>query len=119
MTQGPPPEPGYPRLAARMGLFPETAIFSRFGDLTARNLLYLQAELLHLRAYLETIEKEAYSEDKEKAELWARSWYDLRYNSGEKGGDNDRWALILRIRETMKEYGTRSVLSETAMECLR
>ncbi|KAE9988536.1 hypothetical protein EG327_003332 [Venturia inaequalis] len=99
-----PPEPGYPRLAARMGLFPETAIFSRFGDLTARNLLYLQAELLHERAYLEKLERQAHSDDGEKADLWARSWYDLRHDPEEKGKDNSRWALILRVRGTMKEY---------------
>lgn len=100
-----PPEPGYPRLAGRMGLFPETAIFSRFGDLTARNLLYLQAELLHMRAFLEKIEREAHSDDQEKAELWGRSWYELRYEPGEKDSSNQRWALILRVRETMKQYG--------------
>lgn len=113
MAQKEPLEPGYPRLAARMGCFPETAIFSRSGDLTARNLLYLQAELLHLRAYLVTIEMEAHSNDKEKAELRGRSWYDLRYEPGEHVGENGQWALILRIRETMEEYGMQPVLPET------
>jgi hypothetical protein len=100
-----PPEEGYPRLAARMGLFPETAIFTRFGDLTARNLLYLQAELLHMRAYLEDIERKAYSKDKEKAKRWAKSWWDLCNEPREKGTDDGQWTLILSIREKLKEYG--------------
>jgi hypothetical protein len=32
---------GYPRMAARMGLIPETAMFRRFRTLNCRNMLYL------------------------------------------------------------------------------
>jgi hypothetical protein len=39
---------GYPKLARHMGASPEIAIFRRFGALNAQNLLYLQAELVHL-----------------------------------------------------------------------
>lgn len=58
MAQVTPAVDGYPSLAVRMGVFPETAIFKRFGDLSARNLLYLQAELFHLRAGFLELERE-------------------------------------------------------------
>ncbi|RDI80183.1 putative copper-transporting ATPase [Venturia inaequalis] len=113
MTQKPPPEQGYPRLASRMGLFPETAIFTRFSDLTARNLLYLQAELLHLRNYLEDMEMRARSEDKEKAKKMARSWWDLCNEAQEEGIENGQWNLILSIREKLKEYEKALIRAKT------
>ncbi|KAF2748356.1 hypothetical protein M011DRAFT_485646 [Sporormia fimetaria CBS 119925] len=39
---------GYPKLAGRMALVPEEAIFRRFDELQLRNLLYLQNELATL-----------------------------------------------------------------------
>ena len=39
---------GYPKLAGKMELRPETSVFRRFGALNSRNLLYLQAEITAL-----------------------------------------------------------------------
>ncbi len=44
---------GYTALALLMGRVPEVAIFRRFSTLNARNLLYLQAELVQLEDDLE------------------------------------------------------------------
>jgi len=40
--------PGYPKLAGRMEIMPEIAMFRSFGALNARSLLYYQSELAHL-----------------------------------------------------------------------
>lgn len=39
---------GYPKLAERIAVLPETGIYRRFDALNARNLLYLQSELCTL-----------------------------------------------------------------------
>ena len=39
---------GYSKLASLMGTYSDTLIFRHFGALSAQNLLYLQAELVHL-----------------------------------------------------------------------
>jgi len=44
---------GYSKLASLMGAYPETLIFRRFGAISAQNLLYLQAELVHLEQTLQ------------------------------------------------------------------
>jgi hypothetical protein len=49
---------GYPKLAGYMGLAPEIAMFRRFGALNARNILYLQSELVVLEARLKFVEAE-------------------------------------------------------------
>lgn len=48
--------PGYPKIAARMSLIPETAMFRRFGALNARNLLYLQGDLARIEEELVKLE---------------------------------------------------------------
>lgn len=65
---------GYPRLATTMGFCPEMAVFKRFGDLSARNLLYLQAELLLLYEELVAIEK---IDEKTQGTLYTTDFYEL------------------------------------------
>lgn len=48
---------GYPRLAERMGVKPETLIFRKFVALNARVLLYMQAELSMLEEQLQAQEE--------------------------------------------------------------
>jgi hypothetical protein len=43
---------GYPRLAKVMGPYTGMSVFKRFAELNARNLLYMQAEILFLEQYL-------------------------------------------------------------------
>jgi hypothetical protein len=49
---------GYPKLAALMSKDEDYIIFRRFSDLNARNLLYLQDELLSLENRLATIDND-------------------------------------------------------------
>ncbi|KAE9988534.1 hypothetical protein EG327_003330 [Venturia inaequalis] len=87
-----------------MGVFPETAIFKRFGDLSARNLLYLQAELFHLRAGLLHLEKANMRDEKDKAEKWARDWFQIHKSRQDGDDEGNQWEHFMKIREKLREY---------------
>jgi hypothetical protein len=56
---------GYPKLAGRMAKRPEQAIFRRFDELNARNLLYMQVELCKLELQIRTKEMQDKQKDLE------------------------------------------------------
>ncbi|KAF2436402.1 hypothetical protein EJ08DRAFT_691573 [Tothia fuscella] len=89
---------GYPRFATFIGFMPELAIFRRFGDLTARNLLYLQAELAALSEDLRKLEASDSEPEKKDENLYAADWRCLSRGNGEQ------WKLILKIRSVLREY---------------
>jgi len=95
---------GYTKLASLMGRSPEVAIFRRFGTLNARNLLYLQAELIDLEDRLE----EATRLDEEASNLgrqrYDRDWLSLNESVTTPDGNPQQWNLVLKIREKLKEY---------------
>jgi hypothetical protein len=86
--------PGYPSVAALISKDDDFAIFRKFRHLSARNILYLQAELIHLENELETLDKSLTSKD-DTEEL--KSWKAF-------ATDQDRLDLALRIRRTLDEY---------------
>ncbi|KAE9988541.1 hypothetical protein Vi05172_g9872 [Venturia inaequalis] len=102
MAQVPNVIGGYPRLATQMGLFPEVAIFKTFGDLTARNLLYLQAELLLLHGELRKAEK---IDTKIKGRHCATDYNRLHELGNTEKEDRHQWELVLQLRAKLKEYG--------------
>lgn len=96
--------PGYRKLARFMGAFPEAAIFHRFAALNARNILYLQAELLWLEDQLEKLEKaDAESDDVDRKE-YTRNWFLLTHAGTASDGSSDQWRLFLRIRTVLDQY---------------
>ncbi|KAE9972119.1 hypothetical protein EG328_005187 [Venturia inaequalis] len=101
MAQVPNAVGGYPKLATHMGMFPELAVFKQFGDISARNLLYLQAELIML--HKELLEAENF-DDKIKGLFYSKNFSEL-LRSHELKDDRKQWDLILRLREKLKEYG--------------
>jgi len=86
--------PGYPSVAALVSKDNDFAIFRKFRYLNARNLLYLQAELVDLENELETFDRSLQVKD-DIGEL--KSWKKF-------AADEDRWNLVLRIRKTLDEY---------------
>lgn len=100
---------GYNKLASLMGACPEVAILRRFGSLNARNLLYLQAELVALEDSLRACtERNKASSDADRAAS-ARDWYTLSRlgSTGNNSSDVDageEWRTMLEIREKLKEY---------------
>jgi hypothetical protein len=91
----------------------ENLIYRRFGSLGARNLLYLQAELQLLEAQLRDFDKRDKqllsldgSEDEKKAvDDAARAWECFLEQSVSKDGQRRKMALVLELRQVMKEYG--------------
>jgi hypothetical protein len=93
---------GYPKLAAQMELQPETSLFRRFGFLNAQNLLHYQAELTILEKHLRDCQRADSLNVKGNKCQYAVNWYWL--DQSKDDGDTLQLDLVLKIRETLKEY---------------
>jgi hypothetical protein len=105
---------GYPKIATRMGLIPETAMFRRFGALNARNLLYLQNDLAQMEE--ELLELELEREDNESATgekgKYALNAYWLGTASVSRDGDTKQRDLVLKMRDVLHQYSMCSCIPE-------
>ncbi|CAG8952589.1 hypothetical protein HYFRA_00009695 [Hymenoscyphus fraxineus] len=93
---------GYPKLACHMGDCPDSSIFRRFGALNSKNLLYLQAELVHLEEKLQALEEADSNSPVGNASDYSRDWYWLENSIDED--NSQQLETVLRIREKLKEY---------------
>lgn len=93
---------GYPKLAAKIEILPEVAIYRRFGALNAQNLLYYQAELTFLERKLREQQLSDHNERRGYSEKYGKDWFYLMHSREEGGGS--QLDLILKIREILKEY---------------
>ena len=93
---------GYPKLAALQGTYPQLGIYRRFSTLNARNLLYLQAELVILEANLNQFTKKDCVSEDQNARLHNKNWY--RLNERKDGVVNSQYHTMLCVREKLKEY---------------
>ncbi len=100
--------PGYPSLAAFIASDPDhsTAIYRRFDRLSARNLLYLQAELSILEKKQDELDKEDLKSDDIDAKDKARNWETLlaRAEAGSDDAAEERVKVVKAIRDKIKEY---------------
>jgi len=92
---------GYPKLAGQMGLLPESAMFRTFAALNARNLLYLQAELVALENAL--LQCEAEDANNEKRCQYALDWFWLHQSQWDEETPK-QYNLIQQIKGKLKEY---------------
>ena len=96
---------GYPTFAAFIAKDKDAAIYRRFENLSARNLLYLQSELHDLERQLEVIDREdAKNIDDELAQRAARLWTHYEKDSNEQA--RRRRNLQKTIKKKIKEYRT-------------
>ena len=98
---------GYPSLAAFIASDRDksTAIYRRFDRLSARNILYLQSELVELEARQDKYD----AEDRQRTtgeKASSRDWEIFRNKAGESNNTHEkkRMELVLEIREKIKEY---------------
>lgn len=82
----------------------ELPIFRRFDRLNARNLLYLQGELIALEAQLQTLDGEDAKDGSMDVMLSAKCWETLSLRAEEHPHEIERMELIKKIRTVIKEY---------------
>ncbi|KAJ4348947.1 hypothetical protein N0V95_005032 [Ascochyta clinopodiicola] len=93
---------GYPKLAAKIEILPEAAIFRRFGALNAQDLLYYQAELTYLEQALRAQQKLDHDDQKGHGKSYATNWIWLKNSTAE--GNGRQLDLVLEIREKLAKY---------------
>jgi hypothetical protein len=93
---------GYPKLAAKLEVLPEAAIFRRFGALNAQNLLYYQAELAFLELELRAQQKQDSESQNGQGASYATNWQWLKHSKTD--GDGRQLDLVMQIRDLLKQY---------------
>jgi hypothetical protein len=96
------PISGYPKLARLMSISPETAIFRRFGELSALNILRLQAELHDLEYQLREIREEDV-QPKDPVRVGYENDFRLMRDWAEEG-DSLQHDLLIAIGKKLEEY---------------
>jgi hypothetical protein len=90
-------------------------IFRQFQASAARDLLYLQAELVHLESEYQKVSKsDRETGEEDERHLYAFEWWHLS-QSENRGLGGEQWALALEIRRKLREYCTcpHAQISET------
>jgi len=102
----------YSKIAELMGRHKELTIFRKFGSMNNQNLLYLQAELVHLESdYYQLSEKgQACTAFPHRS----RDWWSLTQPDHE--GNREQWDKFLEIREKLTEYSVDSLLLLDVLE---
>lgn len=105
-----PPSDGFAALAEWIALDPdnEPFVFRKFDRLAARNLLYLQAQIIMLEQELEKLDQEVTQTDDMSLKDAARRWEQLVKQDAE-GQDHARRQvkLVVEIKHALKEYCAR------------
>ncbi|KAL2845647.1 hypothetical protein BJY01DRAFT_234862 [Aspergillus pseudoustus] len=95
---------GYDRLASLMASDKGLSIFRSFKKLNAKNLLYLQAEIVNVETELEgLIEADLTSNDNVR-EQFSTSVYYLK--EGLDQGQSEQWEKVLQLRELLDKYNS-------------
>jgi hypothetical protein len=98
----------YDKFSYLIGDFPNLSIFRKFGALTAKTLLYSQAELVHLEYELEILSREDRREPgKENIGI---SWRALNEAPSADGSDLQK-QKVAQIREKLDQYRERFLRS--------
>lgn len=91
---------GYAKTAHFMGLHDDHAIVRQFKSLSMRNLLYLQAEILHIEEKLSDLAKRDMNHKDRKH--YTNDWWSL--SQGEEVEDREQWEVALELREKLDKY---------------
>ena len=94
---------GYDKLAKLFKQHDDLAMFRSFTALNAKNLLYMQAELLHLEKDLENQNEFDSESGDPAAKSFALYWKALDDAAGDETGVLQK-KMVLKIREKLNEY---------------
>jgi hypothetical protein len=89
---------GYPQIATIIAHNLEMLMVRRFRALNARNLLYLQAELVYIERRLFECEK------RDPRSHYSRDYEWLMISVDGKTPAGEQWKLIQEVRAKLKEY---------------
>lgn len=107
---------GYPSFAAFTATDSDAAIYRKYGQLSARNLLYLQSELHELEAQIQQLDLEdAKDINNEAAQRAAREWG--HYNDPDNQAACRHKVLQEKIRLKVREYRTHMVPQASLRVC--
>lgn len=102
-----PQKEGFANVARWINIDPdnESFIYRRFNQLAARNLLYLQSELLAIETQFDELDKNDALSDDMNLKDSARTWEILMdlYENGNTEA-KARMDLIVKLRAKLKEY---------------
>ncbi|KAE9377658.1 hypothetical protein N431DRAFT_461252 [Stipitochalara longipes BDJ] len=110
------PEPisGFPRVASKIASDPDktTVLFRRFDRLSARNILYLEAEIAELEAQQNAFDYQDHVAADQTIVESHTSWNKFERHAHEKNSDGKlkqpgqgaKMELVLKIRKKLKEY---------------
>jgi hypothetical protein len=115
-----PPLDRFPSLASFIASDPDHTllVFKRFDKLAARNLLYLQSELIALQAQQDLFDAEDQSleNDDRQAKQCAMDWESFKTASSDPRNEKQkvRMKLMLEIRHKLKEYSKYTIIYDHA-----
>ena len=95
---------GYPSFADFVVSDLELSVYKRFDRLSARNLLYLQTELLELERQLREYDDDDFDEKDTEAQYVAKCWETFAARAEDHAREHAKMELIIRIRCLIKEY---------------
>jgi hypothetical protein len=91
---------GYPQIVHLMDQHEELAILRKFNNMSLQNLLYMQAELMHLEEKYEIIS--AKGGECPSRPFKSRDWWSLTQPDNE--GKTEQWDTVLEIRQALGNY---------------
>lgn len=91
---------GYQRTAQLMAKYDEFAIFRRFKRHNYQNILYLQAQVIHLGEELEQLAcRDATHADRKS---YGSEWWALSHGMGREG--KEQWEKVKALRAALERY---------------
>jgi hypothetical protein len=100
---------GYPRLADQIGHQPQLGIYRKFPALNARDLLYMQAEIIDLEKELREAENEDSQISEQRRFKYSSDWWYLQHAAKVEGLDENHDAykqrnIVARLRILLGQY---------------
>lgn len=98
---------GYAKVAHLMAKYDEFAILRRFKVLNTQELLYNQAEIIHLEERLQRlVDRDAAHRDRK---FYSRDWWTLAHGLDRES--REQWRTIRKIRKKLDKYSKETQLA--------
>jgi len=97
---------GFSAVASKIAADPDktTTIYRRFDKLSARNLLFYQAELAELESQQEVLDNEDRRAIDEYSDNCQRDWRWFEEGAKVEGRERRKMNLAMRVRHTLEKY---------------